>query len=35
VPTEASGWRSSVRRSIARLVPQPMAADIEPRCVGE
>jgi hypothetical protein len=23
VPTEASGWRSSVRRSIARLVPQP------------
>jgi hypothetical protein len=22
-PTEASGWRSSVRRSIARLVPQP------------
>jgi hypothetical protein len=23
VPTEASGWRSTVRRSIARLVPQP------------
>jgi hypothetical protein len=23
VPTDASGWRSTVRRSIARLVPQP------------
>jgi hypothetical protein len=23
VPTEASGWRSTVRRSIARLVPHP------------
>jgi hypothetical protein len=23
VPTEANGWRSIVRRSIARLVPQP------------
>jgi hypothetical protein len=23
VPTAASGWRSRVRRSIARLVPQP------------
>jgi hypothetical protein len=23
VPTEANGWRSTVRRSIARLVPQP------------
>jgi hypothetical protein len=23
VPTDARGWRSSVRRSIARLVPQP------------
>jgi hypothetical protein len=22
VPTEANGWRSTVRRSIARLVPQ-------------
>jgi hypothetical protein len=23
VPTDASGWRSTVRRSIARLVPHP------------
>ena len=23
VPTDANGWRSSVRRSIARLVPHP------------
>jgi Tripartite tricarboxylate transporter family receptor len=27
VPTEASGWRSTVRRSIARLVPQQIGSD--------
>jgi hypothetical protein len=35
VPTEASGWRSTVRKSIARLGAAPWTEDIQPRRSGD